>query len=637
MTQPAEAKIAPRLILGTAGHIDHGKTALVKALSGVDCDRLPEEKARGITIELGFAKLDLPSGRTLGVIDVPGHERLVRTMVSGATGIDLVLFVVAADEGIMPQSREHLAICDLLGIERGVVALTKVDAIESELAELARLEVEEELAGTALAGAPIVLVSAHDGTGMDELRGILDSLADQGSPRGVAGSPGWLPVDRAFTMQGFGTVVTGTLRGAALEEGDEVEILPEGRRQIVKSRVRGLQVHGESVKRAAAGSRCAINLPGIEVATVPRGSVVATPGRVDYRPRLDVTLRLLPNAPELRSGTSWMLHIGTSERRARVRLLDRDVLPGGERGLAELRLDRPVPAFDGDRFILRGFGRIPNAGWTVGGGRVLDAAPYRGRRPRADHVADLRVFESGDRKASLAARLRRQRMQGVVVSDLVREVASIEGLDGVRIGSERWMDPSAFSELVLACVSCVATHHREQPTDPWVGLAAIASRLAGSVADESIRAALERAVSDGKLESGGSGVRSAGHAAHVADPELLERVAARLAEAGLAPPLQAQLAVELGVDAALLRPVLDHLVRESAVVRIAQGFFCDTRAVEKLRADVIRYLEANGEIDPGAYKQLTGQTRKHTVPLMEYFDTRKLTVRRGNLRVLRQT
>ena len=477
MTPPGEAELAPRLILGTAGHIDHGKTALIKALSGVDCDRLPEEKERGITIELGFARLDLPSGQTLGVIDVPGHERLVRTMVSGATGIDLVLFVVAADEGIMPQSREHLAICDLLGIERGVVALTKVDAIDSEVAELARLEAEEELQTTALAGAPIVLVSAHDGTGLDELRSVLDSLASQGAPSGVRGGPAWLPVDRAFTMQGFGTVVTGTLRGAAFEEADEVEILPEGRRQILKSRVRGLQVHGEGVKRAVAGSRCAINLPGVEVAAVPRGSVVATPGRVDYRPRLDVSLRLLANAPDLRTGTSWMLHIGTSERRVRVSLLDRDVLHGGERGFAELRLDRPVPAFDGDRFILRGFGRIPNAGWTVGGGRVLDAAPYRGRRPRAERVADLEVFASGDRPASLAARLRRQRMQGARVPDLVREVASIEGLAGVEIGGERWMDPVAFDELVGACVACVAEHHREQPTDPWVGLAAVASRL----------------------------------------------------------------------------------------------------------------------------------------------------------------
>ena len=293
---------APRLILGTAGHIDHGKTALIKALSGVDCDRLPEEKARGITIQLGFAPLDLPSGTRLGVVDVPGHERLVRTMVSGATGIDLVLFVVAADEGMMPQSREHLAICDLLGIERGVVVLTKVDAVDEELVELARLDVEEELADSPLRDAPILPVSAHRGDGLPELLAALDALAAGSPGRTLRGGPAWLPVDRAFSMRGFGTVATGTLRGGAFEEGQTVEILPESGRQIATARVRGLQRHGETVKRAEAGARCAINLQGVEVAAVPRGSVVAEPGRLDYRRRLGVEQRQLPSAPALRSG-----------------------------------------------------------------------------------------------------------------------------------------------------------------------------------------------------------------------------------------------------------------------------------------------------------------------------------------------
>jgi selenocysteine-specific elongation factor len=285
------------LILGTAGHIDHGKTSLIRALSGVDCDRLPEEKERGITIELGFAPLDLPSGRRLGVVDVPGHERLVRTMVAGAAGIDLVLFVVAADEGIMPQSREHLAICELLGIERGVVALTKIDAVDGELVELARLEVEEELADTGLAGAPVIGVSALSGAGLSELVAALEEVAAGARSRTLRDGPAWLPVDRSFTMRGFGTVVTGTLRGAAFEEGMAVEVFPDGARETLTARLRGLQVHGEAVSRAVAGSRCAANLQGVEVATVPRGSVVADPGRLDYRPRTSAPTISCPVRP----------------------------------------------------------------------------------------------------------------------------------------------------------------------------------------------------------------------------------------------------------------------------------------------------------------------------------------------------
>jgi selenocysteine-specific elongation factor len=621
-----------RLILGTAGHIDHGKTALIKALSGVDCDRLPEEKARGITIQLGFAPLDLPSGTRLGVVDVPGHERLVRTMVSGATGIDLVLFVVAADEGMMPQSREHLAICDLLGIERGVVALTKIDAVDDEMAELARLDVEEELAGSSLAGAPILPVSAHTGAGLEELLVALDELAAASRGRTLREGPAWLPVDRVFTMRGFGTVVTGTLRGTTLEQGQPVEILPEGGREILTARVRGLQRHGEPVKRAEPGARCAVNLQGIDTTAVPRGSVLASPGRLDYRHRLGVELRLLPGAPPLRSGSSATLHLGTAERTARIQLLDRARLEPGERSFAELRLERPLPVVEGDRYIVRGFQRIANAGWTIGGGRVIDAAPMRARRPRTERLHELEQMAQGD---ALAVRIRRQGFRGATESELRREVASLEGIAGVRIGSERWMDSDVFDALRRSCVGAVAAHHAERPTDPWVGIAGVVARLDANVAEESVRAALDAAVESGELESGGSGVRALGHAAHVADPELLERVAARLDAAGLTPPTQSQLAEALGADLAALTPVLEHLVNESRATRVAQGLFFDSAAIENLRDSLIRHLEANTEIDPAGYKQLTGTTRKHTVPLMEYFDAQRVTLRRGNVRVLR--
>ena len=634
-SSPAEERDA-RLVLGSAGHIDHGKTALVKALTGVDCDLLPEEKERGITIELGFAQLQLPSGRVLGIVDVPGHERLVRTMVAGATGIDLVLFVVAADEGMMPQSREHLAICDLLGIERGVVALTKTDAVDDELAELARLEVAEELQGTSLNGAPIVPTSAKLGLGLDELVQALDAVSEKAAPHTLRDGPTWLPVDRAFTMKGFGTVVTGTLRGGSLEDGETVEILPERSRTPIPARIRGLQVYGESVKKVEPGSRCAINLGGIEVSAVPRGSVIASPDRLAYRPRLGVELRLLEGAPTLKNGASVSVHVGTSEHSARVLLLEGDVLEAGRRGLAELRFDLPLVAVEGDRFILRGFSRIPNSGWTIGGGRILDAEPARGRRPRMQRQTDLELSAAGDRPAALAARLRRAGMRGVIEEDLMRELRSLDDLEGVRIGTSRWLDPDAFRELQELVTGAVEAHHHAKPTDPWVGFAAIRARVSPHAPDEAVRAALATSVEEGQLRAGASGYSSPQHHAHVADPELAEQVYQRIAAAGLGPDTMDALARSLGQDAPALRAVVDHLARQNLIVRVTSNLYFGRPAVEELHAKVVDFLTRHDEIDPAAYKTLTGQSRKHTVPLMEFFDAEKLTIRRDNVRVLRR-
>ena len=631
----SEAQRSRRLILGTAGHIDHGKTSLIHALSGVDCDRLPEEKARGITIELGFAPLELPSGRNLGVVDVPGHERLVRTMVSGATGVDLVLFAVAADEGTMPQSREHLAICSLLGIDAGVVALTKSDAVDAELLELARLEVEEELAGSSLEGAEVVAVSAHTGSGLDDLVAALERAAERCAGRTLREGPAWLPVDRAFTMRGFGTVVTGTLRGSELCEGQNVEILPEGGRVATQARIRGLQVHGEPVARAEPGSRCAVNLHGIEVEAIPRGSVLATPERLDYRDRIEGEVRLLAEARPLDDGARVALHVGTSERPARVRLLDVERLEPGSRAFAQLRFDAPVPVVEGDRFILRGYRRIPEAGWTIGGGIVLDAVPARGRRKRDERSRDLQIAASGDRAAALAARLERAGLRGATEGELLREVRSLESLDGIAVGGGRWLHRDAFAELVRLAVDAVRAHHSEMPTDPWVGFAGVRARVGRHARDESLRAALAAAGRGGALKAGESGFRTPEHVAHAADAELAEQVLERICGAGLAPDTQEALARELGCETRTLQPVLDHLVRQGRIERVAPGRYFDAAALEELRGRLVDYLEQHGEIDPVHYKQLTSQTRKHTVPLMEYFDARKVTRRVGNARVLR--
>jgi selenocysteine-specific elongation factor len=623
-----------RLILGTAGHIDHGKTTLVRALTGVDCDRLPEEKTRGITIELGFAPLELPSGLHLAIVDVPGHERLVRTMVSGATGIDLVLFIVAADEGIMPQSREHLAICGLLGVERGVVALTKIDAVDAELAELARLDVGETIERSALRGAPIVSVSAVTREGLPELIGALEQVAQHASPRTLRDGPAWLPVDRVFTMRGFGTVVTGTLRGAPLEEGQSVELFPEGGHEPISTRIRGLQMHGQSAKEVPPGSRCAVNLHGVEVSALPRGSVVATPGRLAFRTQMDVELRLLRAAPPLRNGSTLTVQVGTTERLARVRLLDRERLEPGEAAYASVRFGAPVLVVEGDRFILRGYSRTADGGWTVGGGRVLDVSPPRMRRSRAVRIAELETLAGSDHSAALGVRLRRAGAQGVREEDLLREVRSIEGIPGLRIGTGRWIDPEAFETLVHRAIEAVERHHAEHPVEPWAGFAAVAARTP-RIPEETIRAALEAAAGRGELEAGASGHRQPGHAPRVQDPQKVRRIVDRLRQAALSPPTVESLAEELDEDVRSLRAILEHLVREKDLVRVTSDFFFAREAIEELRGRVLAHLRKHGSIDPAGYKDLTGQTRKFTVPLMEYFDAEKLTIRRGNLRVLR--
>ncbi|MEW6399117.1 MAG: selenocysteine-specific translation elongation factor, partial [Bacillota bacterium] len=378
-----------------AGHVDHGKTALIRALTGVDTDRLPEERARGISIELGFAPLRLPSGRRAGVVDVPGHERFVHHMVAGAAGMDLVILVVAADEGVMPQTREHVEILSLLGVRHGLVALTKVDLVDPEWLQMAEEDVRNYLAGTFLADSPVVPVSSVTGQGLDTLLGELDRLLGRVPGRDSRG-PVRLPVDRVFTVPGFGTVVTGTLVSGTVRIGDGVEVLPGGR----EARVRQVQVHGERVEEATAGQRVALNLAGLEHRQVERGHVVCAPGVFSSTARLAARLELLNGASSLRSGTRVHFHLGTAEAPARVVLLDREELAPGTSCLARFRLEEEMAAARGDRFVIR-FWSPPR---TVGGGTVL--APHsRHRRYVASHLESLRELEGGGISGELVALL----------------------------------------------------------------------------------------------------------------------------------------------------------------------------------------------------------------------------------------
>jgi len=636
------------LVLGTAGHIDHGKTTLVRALTGVDTDRLPEEKARGITIELGFAPLALPSGRRLGVVDVPGHEALVRTMVAGASGIDLVLLVIAADEGVMPQTREHLAVCDLLGIRHGVVALTKLDAAEPDVAELAEAEARELVDATSLAGAPLLRVSARSGAGVDALRDALDAAADRAAARTPRSGPARLWVDRVFEMRGFGTVATGTLTGSALRVGETLEIHPTGR----QARIRGLQRFGEAGERAEPGGRCAVNLQGVARSELARGQLLATPDAIAPTATADVEIAWLPDAPPLGPKSVAVEFLtGTVSLRANVAPIGAERLAPGTRGLARVHLEEgALPLLPGDAFVVRGFSRIASGGATLGGGRILDANPPHRRRSDPTLAAELRALAGDDPLAPLRVRVARAGYAGTSDASLRRETgldaATLEaGLtaleragalaraaDGTLLGSE------AVERLEARLLEALASFHEAQPMQPGMPRGALRGALPENVPRAAFELALGRLAERGAVEAEGERVRRTDHVARLSQRE--EAIAARLRAdamiAGLEPPTLRDWAREIGIDEKELRDVLSHLVREGSLVSAPGDFWFDRVAVDELRERVVETLRRVGSLDTNAYKELIGTTRKWAVPLMELFDAEHLTVRRGEARVLRR-
>jgi selenocysteine-specific elongation factor len=635
-----------RLVLGTAGHIDHGKTALVRALTGVDTDRLPEEKARGITIDLGFAPLDLGGGLRLGLVDVPGHEGLVRTMVAGATGIDLVLLVVAADEGVMPQTREHLAICELLGVARGVVALTKIDLAGAELAELAAAELAEHLAGGPLGEAPIVPVSSVTGEGIPALREALREAALAAAPRTARSGPPRLPIDRCFAMKGFGAVVTGTLVGGPLAVGDAVEIEPGAR----AARVRGLQSHGAALERAEPGARLAVNLQGVELRELERGQLLTAPGALAPTLAADVRLAWLDAAPAAGKPLSVELLVGTAQRRARVAPLGGGGLRPGATGLARLHVEgEPLPLLPGDRFIVRGFARTALGGTTLGGGVVIDAAPPRRRRADPGLVRDLEALERAGLAEGAAVRIRRAGFAGLERERLLRETgADAPALDGALAALRSagraeptaegsWLDAAALAELEQRLLAALDAWHAAEPLRPGMPAAALRGRLPANAPRAAAELALARLVARSELALEGDLVRRPAHRPSLVGPEaaLADRIAARLAGAGLEPPGVRELGRELDVAPERLRALLSHLERERRIVRARDELWFDRAAVDALRERVRAHLRAHGPIETVAYKELIGTSRRTAIPLMELFDAERLTLRRGEQRLLR--
>jgi selenocysteine-specific elongation factor len=642
VSDPAE----PGLVLGTAGHIDHGKTALVRALTGVDTDRLPEEKARGITLDLGFAPLDLEGGPRIGVVDVPGHEGLVRTMVAGAAGIDLLLLVVAADEGVMPQTREHVAICELLGVGRGVVALAKSDAVDRETVELAAEEVRELLAPTQLADAAVVPVSSRSGAGLDALRAEIGKLAAAARPRTPRAGPPRLPIDRGFEMHGFGSVVTGTLIGDALHTGDALELQPGG----LRGRVRGLQSHGVARERCAPGTRCAVNVQGIPLAELARGRVITAPDALAPTRTLDVALRWLDTSPAASDPLAVSFLIGTSERRARVAPIGADGLAPGSCGFARIHVEgEPIAALPGDRFVARGFARTALGGCTLGGGAVLDVAPPRRRRSDPALRRELELLARGAPEDAVRVRVARSGLGGTARAALrretgLRESALASTLDALAEGgelaladAELCVSTAALETIEASLARSLADFHRAQPLRPGMPSSALRGHLPANVERSAAQLALTRLIARGEIRVEGDCVALRGHRSDLSDAERAtgEQLLAALRDAALEPPSLRDLARRLRAEPRALRNLLAHFEREGRLVRAGDDLWFDADAVDALRERVRSYLREHGALETPQYKTLIGTSRRTAVPLMELFDAQRLTLRRGNRRHLR--
>lgn len=616
------------LIIGTAGHVDHGKTTLIRTLTGVDTDRLDEEKRRGLTIDLGFAPFTLPSGRTASVVDVPGHERFLKNMLAGAPGMDLVLLVVAADDGVMPQTREHLAILQLLQAQKGIVAVTKVDLVESDLLELALDDIRDALKGTFLQDAPLVPVSAPTGTGIPELLAAIERVAGVTSPR-RADAPFRMPIDRVFVKQGFGTVVTGTLFSGTLREGDAVTILPAGE----KSRIRGLQVHGGKRDVVVAGQRVAVNLAGIERADLGRGDWLLPPGLLQPSLLVDVELDLLPGVEPLEHRMRIRVHHGTAELIGRVALLDRDVLAPGERAPAQLLLEAPLVADHGDRLIIRRYAPME----TLAGATILTPVARRHRRRQAPVLERLRHAREGRWSEVMEALLleagrplpREELLMAVPYGHREETYRELMAQGRIREAGGGVMHVEASRKLHDQVLAAIEAHHAKQPwrLGPTVDMLHAQTHVPLAL----LRVALDALLTLGEVSAIGRTFERAGRARKLPAPiletrnGLLERLEAqRFADdAGLVEGLPA---------ADKVHALMDDMVEEGLAVRFAAGCYAAPRAVELAKASLARAFPEG--FTASQAREHLGTNRKLAIPFLEYLDSQGFTKRQGDMRVL---
>jgi selenocysteine-specific elongation factor len=629
------------VIVGTAGHIDHGKTALVKALTGIDADRLEEEKRRGITIDIGFAHLELPApggdNLRLGFVDVPGHERFVRNMLAGVGGIDLVLLVVAADESIKPQTREHFDICRLLSVRRGITVLTKSDLVDRETLDVVRLEVEEFLRGSFLdpGQSPIVAVSSLTGAGLDELKRALIQVASEVQARDSS-ALARLPIDRVFTMKGFGTVVTGTLISGTIHKDEELEVFPSGRRV----RVRGVQVHGQTADQAVAGQRTALNLAGTATEDLARGMMLSVPDTFRYADQVDVSLTLLPSAKPLKDRARVHFHAYTSETIAEGRLYGEKQVKPGQNSYARMRMADAALLLPGDRFILRQFSPVV----TIGGGVVLDAAPLATAREETLEPF-LKSLAEGDPRAILSARITRRGHEGLSLPQAIaetgwpgevieRHLAESVGQGLVLRTNDLLVHTPAVEKLKLFTVSAVEEFQRGNPLVPGISKEELRSRVKAPVGVFSM--ALNSLIKAGELEVHADLVRLPGQGVVMQDEEAesLKMIESAFATAGLKVPALHQVIAGLKVDKVRAHKIVTLLLRDRVLIKISDELVFHRSALEELRHQIAVYKTKSPKIDVAAFKDLTGVSRKYAIPLLEYLDRERVTRRVGDERIV---
>jgi len=633
------------IVIGTAGHIDHGKTALVRALTGIDTDRLKEEKERGITTELGFAHLDLGE-RRFGVVDVPGHERFIKSMVAGAGGLDLVCLVIAADEGIMPQTREHLDICQLLGVKRGVVALSKSDLVDGDWLDLVREEVREYLRGSFLAEAAIIPVSAKTGAGLDDLRAELLRLCEEVPARSAEGTFR-LPLDRVFTIRGFGTVVTGTILGGTVRVGDPVVVHPRG----LEAKVRGVEVHGQASDAARAGMRCALNLSGVGKADLARGDLIAAPGAIAPSHLIDARFRYLRSSrAPLGRRTRVLIHHTTAQVMATLVLVDRDEMQPGDEELVQLHLDiaAPLAALPGDHFIARGFVLQEHYGTTLGGGEVIRVHAPKLRRASEQASEVIAAMARAGAAERAALEVRGAGPAGQTLDDLVRRLGTargelaadlahlVESRELVAAGSGEatvYVHAEPFARLEEQALGHLDAFHQDQHGD--MSREELRARLPRALPvrmfDELVAALLRRRAIEAERDVvRRPAVRRPARAAGL-DADL----AARFRAWGITPPRPKDLPAEIKGDPGAVRAALDRLIAAGTLVKVKPDYFIDAETLAGLRARLSAHLDAHGQITPLEWKDIVGASRKYSIPLAEHFDAEKLTLRVGEVRKLR--
>ena len=631
-----------QIVLGTAGHIDHGKTSLIKALTGIDTDRLKEEKSRGITIELGFAHLELPGGELLGIVDVPGHEKFVKNMVAGATGIDLVALVIAADEGVMPQTREHLDICELLKIQHGLIVLTKIDMVDSDWLELVREDINEYMANTFLADAPVVEVSSVTGEGLKDLIQILDQLV-QKIPERDLGYFFRLPIDRVFSMKGFGTVITGTTISGKIQTGDEITIYPLG----INSKIRGLQVHNREMNEIRAGLRTAVNLQGIEKAKIQRGNILASRDSLRTTYMVDVSLDLLSSAPrKLKNRAKVRFHSGTSEIISTVVLLDRDELEPGETCFAQIRLNEPTALLRDDRYVLRSYSPIR----TIGGGRALNTLPRKKKRFSEAVLSEMNLLFSGDLNEIIEYFVSSGRFRGVEHKELPFLTNT-----GKKKLDETLKDLKAQKKIILydkergvlihrdflkkamdEILDTLIRYHKKFPLKEGLAKEELRSRTEGADNAKLFNYLISQLVREGAVVQNKEIVHLKDHQVTLAqDQEEIRRELEKIyTKSRLQPPYFQEIKEKFPGNTGA--EVLEVMIKEGGILKVKEDLYFHRKAIDELKSELIDFLKCNGEITTPQFKEMTDASRKYTIPLIEYFDRTQITVRVGDTRVLRK-